>query len=45
MNTYRIDEAYNTVYEYSDENECFLFYAKINMLTDEEMEIIRANEE
>lgn len=41
---YRIDYAYGNVYQYSEEHNAYLFYAKISMLTTKEMKFIKANE-
>lgn len=37
---YRIDYSYNTVYKYDEDYNAYMFYAKINMLTEDEMEEI-----
>jgi hypothetical protein len=42
---YRIDYAYNTVYKYDEEQKAFLFYAKIDMLTKNELAQCEANQE
>ncbi len=41
---YRIDYGYNTVYQYDEDHEAYLFYAKINMLTEDELAHCVANQ-
>ena len=42
---YRIDYAADTVYKYYESQKAFLYYGKISMISDEEMEEIEANNE
>lgn len=41
MSMYRIDEQTKTVYEYSEEHNAYLFYAKFAALTKAELREIR----